>query len=591
MSIFEDFKRKGIITKKYDIVQRARIKKEPYFDIEKEIEENTNLDDWKKLRDEMSLSEWINLILISIGYNPKSLNSYEKVFTICRLLPFCKNNYHMIELGGAGTGKSFTYEGYTEHSINKSGSLTLPDIFGGTPTTKDPEEKKKVGLIGECRVLAFDEIAEQESLEGNFATKLRSYMSNGNSSRNDLVPRYPKTSIVFVGNLKSEQEKLYDESRNIENINLLKYFPEEIKSDPVKNRISFLIPGWLMKRTARAELETSDTGININYLFRYLIELRDENYENLLENINHLDNELGTRGVDSILATVEGLIKILYPNGKINPSELKALVDIANFGKNLVHSNLLELESDDFYNFILSIITGDLKKEKKIEEVYIDSERIYIKYENENHFYKVALTLKGEKQNHQEIKNYEIATDKKIENYFLKVDSISNKNFILIMQEYLEPNKKLRKLHLLETLKEVKIDFEKISDENTKKIMKEVVEKLEKENEILKRKTEDLEEKIRVDRKEINKMKDLIEEYLRNLKLDFLELQMSSKDEERIDSRANFFSFEKKKFIEKDIIIKEAEEITGLDFKTISKKNYIHTDDGRVKLINYYDIF
>ena len=64
------------------------------------------------LREKYSLSDWINLILGSLGFSSANLTFKEKYTLLARAIPFCQENFSLLELGSKGTGKSTFYEDF-----------------------------------------------------------------------------------------------------------------------------------------------------------------------------------------------------------------------------------------------------------------------------------------------------------------------------------------------------------------------------------------------------------------------------------------------------------------------------------------------
>ena len=71
-----------------------------------------DLDAYAKCRSQFEPSEWRDLILCSMGFNPlhPEYSSAAKTWILARLLPLVEPNYHLMELAPKGTGKSFVYE-------------------------------------------------------------------------------------------------------------------------------------------------------------------------------------------------------------------------------------------------------------------------------------------------------------------------------------------------------------------------------------------------------------------------------------------------------------------------------------------------
>jgi ATP-dependent Lon protease len=101
-------------------------------------------------RKEFSSSEWIDLLVQSMGFNPEMFDQRAKLLQIMRLIPYCERNYNLIELGPKGTGKSHIYSEFSPHGILISGGeVTVPKLFVNNTTGR-------IGLVGYWDVVAFD---------------------------------------------------------------------------------------------------------------------------------------------------------------------------------------------------------------------------------------------------------------------------------------------------------------------------------------------------------------------------------------------------------------------------------------------------
>lgn len=82
---------------------------------------NVDVPEFKELRKNFSRDEWIDLLMQSIGLNPEEFTFRSKLIQLARLIPYCENNYNLIELGPKGTGKSHIYSEMSPHGILISG--------------------------------------------------------------------------------------------------------------------------------------------------------------------------------------------------------------------------------------------------------------------------------------------------------------------------------------------------------------------------------------------------------------------------------------------------------------------------------------
>ncbi|MCK4827375.1 BREX system Lon protease-like protein BrxL, partial [bacterium] len=112
---------------------------------------HVDLDAYLESRKHFTSEEWIDILIQSIGMEPKMFNKRAKMLQLIRLIPFCERNYNIIELGPKGTGKSHIYSEFSPHGILISGGeVTVPKLFVNNATGK-------IGLVGYWDTVAFDE--------------------------------------------------------------------------------------------------------------------------------------------------------------------------------------------------------------------------------------------------------------------------------------------------------------------------------------------------------------------------------------------------------------------------------------------------
>ena len=120
---------------------------------------NASLEDFIAARAQFGTEEWVDFLVRGLGLNPDALSERNKWYQLVRLIPFCENNYNLIELGPKGTGKSHIYSEFSPHGILISGGeVTLAKLFVNNSTNK-------IGLVGYWDTVAFDEFAGRDKQE------------------------------------------------------------------------------------------------------------------------------------------------------------------------------------------------------------------------------------------------------------------------------------------------------------------------------------------------------------------------------------------------------------------------------------------
>jgi hypothetical protein len=580
LNVFQRLKDEGIIISKGDIFSKIQKESENHYRTETKMEfTDDSLEDWMELRNEMKLDEWIDFLLTSIGYSPKKLLFFEKFFILIRLLPFCNNSYHILELGPPSTGKSYIYNGLSEDSVIKTDNITIPDLFGEVPGIK---KNVRPGLLNEFNVVALDEIAERDTIATEVATKLRSFMTDKNASR-DGNEKISNTSLVFLGNLQEEQESLYTQGEK--NIDLFKYFPSALRKDPFKDRLAFIIPGWYIRNNDRGQSAAVDYGVNIHYLFSVFKLLREKTID---INIESAKGE-SVRGNNQVRLTVQGLLKLLYPNDKYRDTEIKALESIARFGRGFLRNSHSKIDlCDELCLFLLEAnisILNDLDMDM-VEISYFDSDRLYIKPQDEEVLYKIALTKEGLDLNKKEFYYYHSLKNNHDTNlkYFLGISKNSLwKEFEVIEQEYMSAK---NEKNCIKSLNNYEIDAQLLNslpDDSYKKIF----QLQEKNIGHLKSEINILKKEINEKGNEIDSLKTELENYMRKIKLEILEIKSwIEKDSpiEYIEEKIGFLSLKnKEEFVESDL--DKISKVLGFK-STISSSNY-HLGKSGVQIIHF----
>ncbi len=282
------------------------------FDID--IDDHS-LNSFISLRNEHNLHDWINLLLYSLGYSSESLNFKEKITLIARSIPFCEKNFSLLEIGSRGTGKSDFYNIYKNNSVK---------IYSHKPTVADlfyDKKYKKNGTILQKDVIIIDE-AHQMNFDDESSTMFKSYLANGTFDRGKESSS--ECSIVFLGNYKNLEESNNNPEQIITNLQN-KFF-----CDPaILERISYISHGWEVPKY-KDPIDSSREKLLPSYLIKILQKLKNESFDDFIEEKIEFHKDLAKRDKKNIIKTVSGLLKILHPNKIIRDKELIAYLSIAS---------------------------------------------------------------------------------------------------------------------------------------------------------------------------------------------------------------------------------------------------------------------
>jgi len=275
------------------------------------------IQEWLKIREKFSLDEWINLIINTLGFNPEKLSENEKWLYLFRLIPLVESNINFIELSSPETGKTYFYRSISNNSLILSGSdITVASLFYN-------KVSKRAGVLGNKDCVIFDEIVTANwNNKKDLQNILKDYLENGKFNR-DNVEISSDCSIVFLGNIVCDRgnKKPLDIYKH-----LLDPLPEIIKNDTAfLDRINGFIPGWEAPQISSSNF-SEDYGFSSDYFSEILHKLRTVSFSELIKSkIDFQDTSF--RNERSVIKITSGLIKVLFPSGRINNDELEILVE------------------------------------------------------------------------------------------------------------------------------------------------------------------------------------------------------------------------------------------------------------------------
>ncbi len=312
-----------------------------------------DIDDLKSGRKAFTKEEWMDVLLRSIGMEPDSLSTREKWLLILRMVPLVENNYNLCELGPRSTGKSHLFKEISPNSILVSGGqTTVANLFYNMG-------RKTVGLVGLWDCVAFDEVAGIRFKDKDGVQIMKDYMASGSFARGK-EEKAASASMVFVGNINQSVDVLLKTS------SLFDPFPPEMGTDTAfLDRIHCYLPGWEVPKF-RPEHFTDDYGFITDYLAEFIRELRKEQYGDALDHYFRLGKNLNQRDTIAVRRTVDGLLKLLYPDGEFSKEDLEEILQIALEMRRRVKEQLKKLGGMEFYDVNFSYIDND-----SFEEHYV----------------------------------------------------------------------------------------------------------------------------------------------------------------------------------------------------------------------------
>ena len=302
-----------------------------------------DIDELKRGHKAFTKDEWLDILLRSIGMEPDEFTEREKWLLLTRMIPLVENNFNLCELGPRSTGKSHLYKEISPNSILISGGqTTVANLFYNMG-------RKSVGLVGLWDCVAFDEVAGIKFKDKDGIQIMKDYMASGSFARGK-EEKAASASMVFVGNINQSVDVLLKTS------SLFDPFPPEMGTDTAfLDRIHCYLPGWEIPKF-RPEHFTNDYGFISDYLAEFIRELRKEQYGDALDHYFRLGKNLNQRDTIAVRRIVDGYLKLMYPDGVFDKSELEEVLQISLEMRRRVKEQLKKLGGMEFYDVNFSYI-------------------------------------------------------------------------------------------------------------------------------------------------------------------------------------------------------------------------------------------
>lgn len=269
-------------------------------------------------RPRFTTEQWKHLLLRSVGFEPERLSAREQDVLLLRMVPFVQRNFNMVELGPRGTGKSHLFQQVSPYAhLISGGKATVARMFVNNATGQR-------GLVAQYDVVCFDEVSGVSFDQKDGVNIMKGYMESGEFSRGRESIR-ADGSIVLVGNFDvdvAHQQRIG---------HLLSPLPPEMRDDTAfMDRIHAYLPGWDVPKLNPTYF-TNHFGLVSDFLSECWSRLRDQSRLASIQGRVNYSDALSGRDLSAVNKTVDGLLKLLYPDveAPISDEDLEWTVRIA----------------------------------------------------------------------------------------------------------------------------------------------------------------------------------------------------------------------------------------------------------------------
>lgn len=269
-----------------------------------------DLDYFRSARKDFNITEWIDLLIRSMEYNPNGFESIsQKLMFLSRILIFLEPRLNLIELAPKGTGKSYIFGNLSKYGwMISGGKVTRAKLFYDMT-------RKSMGAITLYDFVTMDEIQTITfSDSAEIQAALKSYLEFGYTTVAN-VKLISQAGLIIMGNISLSRDK-----KPIK----LKYFselPETFKESALLDRFHGFIEGWKLPRI-NEDLKINGWTLNVEYFSEILHELRDKPiYSAIVSDLLEVPAKADTRDTTAVKRITTAYLKLLFPHVN-NASEI-----------------------------------------------------------------------------------------------------------------------------------------------------------------------------------------------------------------------------------------------------------------------------
>lgn len=281
---------------------------------------NVNMEEFISNRQNLTLEEWIDILVNTMGLNPEVYTERQKLLLVTRFIPLAENNAIIMEFGPRATGKTYFYRNISLYTrIVSGGRITPAQLFYNIA-------RRTVGEIGMKDCVVFDEVSRLRFSDPHeMMGKLKDYMVDGHFERGPKRGT-SSCSLVFMGNIDIRPSG--GGYIPIEDIHY--QLPEFMRGDSAFfDRIHGVLPGWEIAKMRGGDIHVSQNyGFSVDFFSEVLHALRKTDFTPMIRDMVRLKN-VTIRDEIGVYRLAAGLAKILFPDRRLLYSDLKMVMEIA----------------------------------------------------------------------------------------------------------------------------------------------------------------------------------------------------------------------------------------------------------------------
>ena len=311
-----------------------------------------SLDAYRECRRAFTDSEWIDLLIRTMEYEPTEYSESEKLWLLCRLIPVVQNRVNMMELAPPGSGKSFVYNNISRHVWLTAAQISAPVLFYN-------RQSHTPGLLTRYDLLVLDEAQSlQFSNPGEIQAQLKGYLEQGVYARGDCAAT-AECGLMLLANIdiKPSAGRYHNNKPAFVPIrtDYIRRLPDILLESPLVDRFHGIIPGWKIPPFETTQ-KAQGYGLKADYFAEVCHALRSAS--DIAQNVRaRLRLSGGKRDCTAIERLACGLAKLLLIGPDDERFEELVVRPAEEMRKN-VRSQLHELDPHGYVPELLSTRLG-----------------------------------------------------------------------------------------------------------------------------------------------------------------------------------------------------------------------------------------
>jgi len=258
-----------------------------------------------------SITEWIDLLISSMGISPVNNEEQQKLLLLSRLIPLLEPSMNLIELSSSKKSRPLTQDKFSQYTGLSKGAITSHETLFYNPKINNP------GILTRYDTIVIDEVKNiKDDGSEAFLSILMTYLKTGKFLERQTETS-AKTSLVFSAKITLDQNNIpinYDKS-------CLKEFPLFLQRTDLIEHFDGIIQDWHLPKTIQ-DTPSEYIGLRGDIFAELLHEFRRHRYyANCVKQNMRLSGSVEISDQEAIAKMTTAFLKLLFPHQQLTLAE------------------------------------------------------------------------------------------------------------------------------------------------------------------------------------------------------------------------------------------------------------------------------